>query len=194
MRSRYPLVVKHADDIQEALGSRLRTARMMKKLSLQQVADKLKQYDIDISRGTIGAWEDGRNVPDALVVRRLSQIYAQSAEALLWEDAVSMEAMQFAAQFDGLKPGQQDRLRSIWMAFIAEALPDDGVEARMPITKGGAARDAGGRIQEAVTQNQPEPDPLADRRAQQQAKDADKAGLKKTTVQKRSERAKVSKR
>lgn len=95
----------------------------------------LNEAGIEYGRAAIGAWEDGRNVPDALVLRRLAKIYGQSTDALLWDDAASMEAMQWAAQFDGLKPAQQERLRAIWMAFIAEAADDSTVESRMPITQ-----------------------------------------------------------
>lgn len=74
--------MKHDQEVQQALGARLAAARRASGLSLQGVADKLAAAGMGVSRATVGAWEDGRNVPDALVVGQLARIYAVTADAL----------------------------------------------------------------------------------------------------------------
>ena len=90
---------------------------------------------LGITKAALSAWETGRNMPDALFLKRLAKLYQTSVDALLWENSLSNEAMQIAAQFDHLKPDDQRRLRSVWMAFVTSAATDAEVEARMPITK-----------------------------------------------------------
>ena len=58
-----------------------------------------------------------------------------SADALLWDNAPSVEAMQLAAQFDSLTDAKQRQLRALWMAYIENAADDATVEDRMPATR-----------------------------------------------------------
>lgn len=67
---------------------------------------------------------------------RLAKLYQVSADALLWDTALSNEALQLAAQYDGLNEREQARVRTLWMAFVQSAADDATVEARMPVTRG----------------------------------------------------------
>lgn len=111
------------EDERAALGQRLRSARITRKLTLLQVADALSDAGYPTKKATVSAWEVGRNVPDAFIIARLAKLYHQSADALLWDEAPSAEAMQFAVSFDALSEAQKVALRTVWMAFIQEGSP-----------------------------------------------------------------------
>lgn len=118
------------DPVRRGLGLRLASARKNKKLTQDQVADKFS-----LNKATVSAWETGRGVPDALMLRALAKLYDTSSDALLWEDSLSPEAMQFAAEFDSLNEAQKRTLHAMWMAYIRESATDAEVEDRMSITK-----------------------------------------------------------
>lgn len=99
-------------------------------MTQQEVADRL-----GVKKATVSAWEKGRGLPDALRLRQLAKLYSVSADSLLWEDALSPDAMQFAADFDHLTDAQRRTFRAVWTAFIAQAITDIDVEGRMEITK-----------------------------------------------------------
>lgn len=111
------------EDERKALGNRLRAARTTRKLTLQQVAETLSDFGYPTVKATVSAWELGRNVPDAFIIARLAKLYHQSADALLWDEAPSAEAMQFAVSFDALSEAQKVALRTVWMAFIQDGNP-----------------------------------------------------------------------
>ena len=112
-----------------ALGSRLKAARELKNLSGQVVADHL-----GVKKATISAWESGRNMPNPFALRAMAKLYGQSVDALLWDGALSAEALMIAARFDALTDSQQKKLEALWMAFITDSATDAQVEAKMPIT------------------------------------------------------------
>lgn len=118
------------DPVRIGLGMRLSSARRDKKLTQEEVADKFS-----LNKATVSAWETGRGVPDALTLRALAKLYDTSADALLWEDSLSPEAMQFAAEFDSLNETQKRTLKAMWMAYIRESATDGEVENKMQETK-----------------------------------------------------------
>lgn len=118
------------DPVRRGLGLRLASARKGKGLTQDQVADRFK-----VNKATVSAWETGRGVPDALTLRALAKLYDTSADALLWEDSLSPEAMKFAAEFDNLTDKQQRTFRTVWMAFVADSASDGDVEEKMQETK-----------------------------------------------------------
>lgn len=76
------IAITPADD-RRALGARLAVARKRAGLTLEQAAARLCESGYQVSKGGMGAWEVGRNVPDSLVLRRLSVLYDTTADALL---------------------------------------------------------------------------------------------------------------
>lgn len=114
------------------LGLRLESARLGKGLTQDAVADQ-----IGVNKATISAWEKGKHIPNVLQFRDLAKLYDVSADSLLWEDSLSPEAMQFAAEFDSLNEAQKRTLHAMWMAYIRESASDSQVETRMPATKTG---------------------------------------------------------
>lgn len=119
----------------QSLGRRLAAARKLCGLTMDQAAAKLTANGYPIKKQGIGHWETGRNVPDAIWLSRLAKLYRVSADALLWENAPSVEAMQLAAEFDGLNEAKQRQLRALWLAYIDTAVDDATVEAKMPAVK-----------------------------------------------------------
>jgi len=111
------------DRVRQGFGLRLKAAREAKGLTQQQVADKF-----DVKKATVSAWETGVGVPDALRLRQLAKMYGVSADALLWENALSHEAMQMAAQFDALNEKQRKTLTAVWLAFVEDAISDGEVQ------------------------------------------------------------------
>ncbi len=122
---------KNAPDKAErqALGRRLAAARELKNFSQQYIADQL-----GVEKATISAWEGGRNMPNPFALRAMAKLYGQSVDALLWDGALSAEALMIAARFDALTDSQQKKLEALWMAFITDSATDAQVEAKMPIT------------------------------------------------------------
>lgn len=105
-------------------------ARRARDLTQQEVADHF-----GVSKGTVSAWEKGGGVPDALRLARLAKLYRVTADSLLWDDALTMEAIQFGAQFDALTDRQRRTFRAMWLAYFEQAKTDGEVEAAMPVTK-----------------------------------------------------------
>jgi transcriptional regulator with XRE-family HTH domain len=111
------------DGDKKAIGQRLKAARNAAGLTQQQVADKLS-----LVKATISSWEVGSNQPDLSYLKQLAKLYGVSADALLWDDALSIEAMQFAAEYDSLTERQRRTFRVLWSAFVLEATADEHVE------------------------------------------------------------------
>lgn len=126
------------DEERRALGLRLKAGRVSKGLSQASVAEIISEemgLKEKLSYKTVSAWETGRGLPDVLTLRKLAKLYGESTDSLLWDDAPSNLAMQVAAQFDNLTVKQQETFRAVWMAFVENAIGDDVVEQRMPVTK-----------------------------------------------------------
>lgn len=73
----------HDAEERKALGQRLATARKLAGHTLDSAAAELTQRGTRIGKAAVGAWEVGRNMPDALWVRRLARLYSISADTLL---------------------------------------------------------------------------------------------------------------
>lgn len=140
-----PMVKKEIDPVRAGFGMRLKAARTSteEKFTQAQVAAR---FGVDVA--TVSAWETGRGDPGVFRLRELSKLYKTSSESLVWENAPSNEAMQIAAAFDGLDPRRQQTFHALWLAFLADALSDAGVEASMDVIRERAQRlrDAGGPL------------------------------------------------
>lgn len=118
------------DPIRQGVGLRLKAARNGKELSQQQVADRL-----GVKLATVSAWEKGLGDPGVYRLRELARLYGVAADAILWEDSLSPDAMKFAADFDSLTEKQRSTFRALWVAYVREAATDAQVEISMPVTK-----------------------------------------------------------
>jgi transcriptional regulator with XRE-family HTH domain len=121
---------RRADPARQGVGLRLKAERERNGLSQAEVAKRL-----DVSKGTVSAWETGLGDPGIYRLRELSLLYGVAADALLWEDSLTPDAMKFAADFDSLTERQKSTFRAVWMAFVREAATDGEVENKMPATK-----------------------------------------------------------
>lgn len=104
------------DPIRKGFGMRLKAARLNKQMSQTQVGQRF-----GVGKETVSAWETGRGDPGVYRLRELAKLYDVSADALLWENSLSNEAMQLAAQYDGLTGEQQRTLRAVWMAYVTQS-------------------------------------------------------------------------
>jgi transcriptional regulator with XRE-family HTH domain len=121
------------DQTRQGVGLRLKAARNGKGLSQKEVAARF-----DVNLATVSAWETGIGDPGIYRLRELAKLYGVAADALLWEDSLTPDAMRFAADFDSLSEEKRSTLRAFWSAFISTAATDEEVERKMPVTKGGA--------------------------------------------------------
>lgn len=136
---------KPVDPMRKSIGKRLKDARHQKELTLQYVADKL-----DVTKQAVSAWETGAGAPDALRLHRLARLYEISADALLGDVALTLEAMAFAKQFDSLSAKEQRTFRATWLAFLKESASDEAVSI-------GQLRDATGAREHSEGQNSDNP-------------------------------------
>lgn len=109
---------------------RLASARQSKGFTQDDIAKRFS-----INKATVSAWETGRGDPGVFRLRELAKLYDVSADALLWEDSLTPDAMKVAVQFDGLNERQKRTFHAIWMAYVQESATDAEVEAGMPVTK-----------------------------------------------------------
>lgn len=117
---------KHDPEDKKALGRRLAACREAKGWK-QDVAAR----QLGVTKAALSAWETGRNMPDALFLKKLAKLYDVSVDAILWENALSNDSMRIAAQFDSLTEKQRQTLMVVMMAFVNEAVPDQRVEAAL---------------------------------------------------------------
>jgi transcriptional regulator with XRE-family HTH domain len=113
-------VSKHSQDEKAAIGERLASARKLKGITQLEAAAKL-----EITKAALSAWETGRNLPDALMLRRLAKTYETSSDALLWDDSLTPESMKFAAEYDALSDANRRKFIAMWKAYYAEAATDE---------------------------------------------------------------------
>ena len=118
------------DPVRAGFGLRLKSARESKDLSQADVAARF-----GLNKATVSAWETGRGDPGVYRLRELARLYDLSADALMWEDSLTPEAMKVAVQFDSLNEKQKRTFYAMWMAYVQEAVSDAAVEIDMPITK-----------------------------------------------------------
>jgi transcriptional regulator with XRE-family HTH domain len=121
-----------SQDDRKALGARLASARKLAGLTMEEAARRLTERGYPISKQGLGHWESGRNLPDALWLRRLAKLYGTTLDALVWDEAISMEAIRFAAQYDGLSERQRRTFKAMWLAYFEQATTDEEVEVHLP--------------------------------------------------------------
>lgn len=123
----------HPEDERKALGQRLASARKLAGFSsIESAAQALTAKGYPITKPGLGAWEAGRNLPDALWLRRLAKLYGTTLDALVWDDAITIEAIRFAAQYDGLSEKQRRAFKAMWLAYFEQAKTDAEVEEHLP--------------------------------------------------------------
>lgn len=122
----------HPEEERGGLGKRLAAARKLAGYTLDEAAAALRAKDYPITKAALGHWETGRNLPDALWLRRLAKLYGTTLDSLVWDDALTMEAIRFAAQFDALSEKQQRQFRAMWLAYFEEAMSDAEVATHLP--------------------------------------------------------------
>jgi transcriptional regulator with XRE-family HTH domain len=137
---RDPELEKAAQELRKAdgaaLGMRLRAARTSAGETLETVARKMTDAGIPVGKAAVGHWETGHSLPDALQIRRLAKIYETTTDALLWDDALSMEAIRFAVQFDALSESNRRKFAAMWLAYFEEAKSDEEVAQHLPAAPG----------------------------------------------------------
>jgi transcriptional regulator with XRE-family HTH domain len=104
-----------AIDPKKELGQRLKQARLAADLTQEAVGQLL-----DISKVTVSSWEIGKNVPDALTIRRLSKIYNVSTDTLLRKSSASPKARMLAEQYDQLAPSEQQAFDALWAVYLQQ--------------------------------------------------------------------------
>lgn len=115
----------HSDDERKAFGQRLASARSKTGLTLEGVAKQLTVRGFPIGKAAVGAWEKGRNLPDAIWLQRLAKLYGLTLDALVWDDAITIEAMRFAAQYDALDEHHQRAFKAMWLAYFEQTKPGE---------------------------------------------------------------------
>ena len=118
------------DPIRRGVGMRLAAARESKQFTQDDIAKRFS-----LNKGTVSAWETGRGDPGIYRMRELAKLYDISADAVLWENCLTNEALQVAAQYDGLTEKQKHTFFALWQVFVREAASDFEVEERMSITR-----------------------------------------------------------
>ena len=113
----------HEEDERKALGARLAAARKLAGFTMEAAAKALTAKGYPISKQGVGHWESGRNIPDAIWLRRLAKLYSSTLDALVWDDALTMDAIQVAASYDSLNEEQKRTWRLLWLGFISGAAP-----------------------------------------------------------------------
>lgn len=144
-----PVRSGHVDLDQAGLADRLRAVRVAKKFEVEEVASAC-----GITTDQLRAIEAGEQEPSIWVLRPMALKYGYSVDALVWQDAVSPEAMRYAAAFDHLDDAKKRALETFWLTFIEPALSDDDVEREIPIT---AQRPNSRRIEEGAATEPPKP-------------------------------------
>jgi transcriptional regulator with XRE-family HTH domain len=128
------------------LGRRLASARNLAGYTIDEAAQALTGRGYSITKQAVGHWETGKNVPDALWLRRLAKLYGSTLDALVWDEAISMEAIQFAVQYDALTRRNRRKFRAMWLAYFEEAKSDAEVERAMPATRPENRPDSGAHV------------------------------------------------
>lgn len=88
----------HPETERKLFGARLAKVRKDAGFTLDTAAAALTERGFQIGRGTIGAWETGRNVPDALALRWLARLYQVPVDVLFSDAPVELETIQLAAK------------------------------------------------------------------------------------------------
>lgn len=112
---------KARDPEKVQFGSRLKAARLLTEEKYVQ-ADVAKRLGVET--GTVSGWETGYNYPDPLMLGRLAKLYSTTADLLIWDDTISMDAIQMAVQYDALNDDQRRAFKGMWMGYFQATAPD----------------------------------------------------------------------
>ena len=98
-------------------GRRLAVVRNGSGLTLDATARALEARGIPCTKQAISAWENGRNMPSPLVLKRLCTLYGCTADSLLWDSPADAPGAHLAltpaylAKVAALQPAQVDHIR-----------------------------------------------------------------------------------
>lgn len=120
----------------QAFGKRLKAARTNARLTQAKAADQL-----GVNKVTVSSWELGHNYPDPLMLGDIAKLYGVTIDLLVWDDGISMEAIQFAVQYDQLNDSLKRKFSAMWMAYFQQAVSDGEVEAGIARGTGRVIRD-----------------------------------------------------
>lgn len=112
------------------LAQRLQSTRVAKRMTLEAAAKCA-----GIPAAELADIESGAREPSVWVMGDLAKCYGYTVDALLWDSALSPEAMEFAADYDHMQPAQQAAVRTIVLAFGVRGASNEEVEAAIPATK-----------------------------------------------------------
>lgn len=113
----YVMAYAHEQHDKDALGRCLAEARKQAGFTLESAAAALTRLGHPISKGGVGAWEKGRNLPDALWLRHLAKLYEVPMGVLVGGDQADAGRWPFAtidrARFDALEPEQRLEIQGV---------------------------------------------------------------------------------
>jgi transcriptional regulator with XRE-family HTH domain len=105
----------HSVEEKSALGRQIASARKQAGYTQEAAAT-----DLGVIKQTISSWEKGRNLPDALWLRRLARLYQTSVTSLVGDGSASAEAMRIALLYDALAPPQRAVFLAMWNAYVRQ--------------------------------------------------------------------------
>ena len=76
---------------------------------------------IGIGTGTLQRAVSGDGAVRVDTLGKLAKLYGSTTDALLWEDALTLEAIRFAVEFDALSARDRRCFQAMWRGFFAEA-------------------------------------------------------------------------
>ena len=112
------------------LAQRLQSTRVAKRMTLEAAAECA-----GIPASELADIESGAREPSVWVMGDLAKCYGYTVDALLWESALSPEAVALAAEYDHMQPAQQAAVRTILLAFGVVGVSNADVEAAIPETR-----------------------------------------------------------
>lgn len=117
-------------------GSRLKAARVAKKLSQTELGRGLDTGGTDATKQTVSSWENGRHFPRVdqlvLICRKLTVSADQLLFGAVGAPVASEKVLAVAEAVEELS--DEDRLQ-LFTRILGSSIPDEMVESRMPITK-----------------------------------------------------------
>jgi transcriptional regulator with XRE-family HTH domain len=129
-------------DERQRFGLRLAEARSVAGFTLDSAATQLSERGFQISRAALGHWETGKNLPDALWLRRIAKLYGSTVDALVSDESLTPEAVHFAVQYDALDEGMRRAFKAMWIAYVSQVKSDSDKEKIHRRTPAPAAEDA----------------------------------------------------
>lgn len=105
----------HSEQEKSALGRQIAAARKQAGFTQEAAAT-----DLGVIKQTVSSWEKGRNLPDALWLRRLARLYQTSVNSLVGDGSSSAEAMRVALLYDALQPAQRAVFMAMWNAYVRQ--------------------------------------------------------------------------